>query len=49
MSKMLLPIELEMAMSPNPFRATITDVSKSGTLVPAASTVIPIVYREVKH
>jgi len=42
MSKMLLPIELETAISPCPCRATITDVKRSGTLVPAAMNVIPI-------
>ena len=43
MSNKLLPIELDIAISPNPFLATITDVSRSGTLVPAASTVNPII------
>lgn len=33
---MLLPTELETAISPKPFRATITDVIKSGIDVPAA-------------
>ena len=41
-SKMLLPTELETAMSPNPFRATITLVIRSGMLVPAARNVSPI-------
>lgn len=49
MSKILLPIELDIAISPNPLRATITDVSKSGTLVPAASTVNPIIYSNRKQ
>mmetsp|Transcript_24305 Transcript_24305/g.52086 ORF Transcript_24305/g.52086 Transcript_24305/m.52086 type:complete len:101 (-) Transcript_24305:1049-1351(-) len=39
MSKILLPIELETAMSPSPIRATMTLDNKSGTDVPAASTV----------
>merc|ERR1719491_151855 len=39
---MLLPIELLTAISPLPAFATITDVSKSGTLVPAANTANPI-------
>ena len=41
-SKMLLPTELETAISPNPFRATITLVIRSGMLVPAARNVSPI-------
>lgn len=41
-SKMLLPTELETAMSPNPLRATITEVIKSGMEVPAAKNVRPI-------
>mmetsp|Transcript_77884 Transcript_77884/g.208113 ORF Transcript_77884/g.208113 Transcript_77884/m.208113 type:complete len:338 (-) Transcript_77884:1225-2238(-) len=40
-SKMLLPMEEETAMSPSPCLATITEESKSGTEVPAASTVSP--------
>jgi hypothetical protein len=39
---MLEPIEDETAMSPLPWRATITEVSKSGTDVPAARNVSPI-------
>lgn len=39
---MLLPTELETAMSPKPFLATITDVIKSGIEVPAAKNVKPI-------
>lgn len=39
---MLLPTELETAMSPNPFRATMTLVIRSGMLVPAARNVRPI-------
>lgn len=42
-SKMLLPTELETAMSPSPFRATRTDVIKSGIEVPAAKNVRPII------
>jgi len=41
-SKMLLPIELETAMSPSPIRATMTLDNKSGTDVPAAKNVSPI-------
>jgi hypothetical protein len=40
---MLLPIELETAMSPSPIRATITLDNKSGTDVPAAKNVRPII------
>lgn len=43
-SKMLLPTELETAMSPNPLRATITEVIKSGIEVPAAKNVRPITW-----
>ena len=43
MSKMLLPMELETAISPSPMRATITLVSKSGTEVPAARNVNPMI------
>lgn len=39
---MLLPTELETAMSPNPFRATMTEVMRSGIDVPAAKKVRPI-------
>eukprot|EP00581_Thalassiosira_minuscula_P040233 CAMPEP_0184448474 /NCGR_PEP_ID=MMETSP0740-20130409/4426_1 /TAXON_ID=385413 /ORGANISM="Thalassiosira miniscula, Strain CCMP1093" /LENGTH=85 /DNA_ID=CAMNT_0026818385 /DNA_START=401 /DNA_END=658 /DNA_ORIENTATION=+ len=42
-SKILLPIELETAISPSPSRATITLEIKSGTDVPAAITVSPII------
>lgn len=41
-SKMLLPTELDTAISPNPFRATMTLVMRSGILVPAARNVRPI-------
>lgn len=41
-SNMLLPMELESAMSPNPFLATMTLVMRSGILVPAARNVKPI-------
>lgn len=41
-SKMLLPTELDTAMSPYPFRATMTLVMRSGMLVPAARNVRPI-------
>jgi len=39
---MLLPTELDTAMSPYPFRATMTLVMRSGMLVPAARNVRPI-------
>ena len=41
-SKMLLPIELDTAMSPSPILATITLDNKSGTEVPAAKNVNPM-------
>lgn len=41
-SKILLPTELETAISPKPFLATITLVIRSGILVPAARNVNPI-------
>jgi hypothetical protein len=41
-SKILLPTELETAISPKPFLATITLVIRSGILVPAARKVSPI-------
>lgn len=41
-SKILLPTDEETAISPNPFRATITLVIKSGIEVPAAKKVRPI-------
>mmetsp|Transcript_111617 Transcript_111617/g.193444 ORF Transcript_111617/g.193444 Transcript_111617/m.193444 type:complete len:214 (-) Transcript_111617:236-877(-) len=41
-SKMLEPILDEMAISPCPCRATITEVIRSGTDVPAARTVRPM-------
>jgi len=40
---MLLPMELDNAMSPSPILATITLVSKSGTDVPAAKRVNPMI------
>lgn len=43
MSKMLEPTELDTAMSPSPFRATITLVMRSGMEVPAANMVRPII------
>lgn len=42
-SKRLLPTELDTAMSPYPLRATRTLVIRSGILVPAASTVSPMI------
>lgn len=48
-SKMLLPTELETAMSPNPLRATITEVIKSGMEVPAAKNVRPITWGRKKR
>ena len=47
MSKMLLPTELETAMSPKPFRATITLVMRSGMEVPAARMVSPMISSEM--
>lgn len=41
-SNILLPTELETAISPKPFLATITDVIRSGIDVPAAKNVKPI-------
>lgn len=49
MSKMLLPIELETAISPFPCIATMTLLSKSGTLVPAASKVRPMTTEGIRH
>ena len=43
MSKMLLPTELDTAMSPRPFRATMTLVIRSGIEVPAAKMVRPMI------
>ena len=40
---MLDPTEEETAMSPSPFRATRTDVIKSGIDVPADNSVNPII------
>ena len=45
-SKMLLPIELDTAISPSPFLATITLVIRSGILVPAARNVSPMTYKK---
>lgn len=45
-SKMFEPTELDSAMSPNPFFATITLVSRSGIDVPAASRVSPMIAME---
>ena len=42
-SKILLPTELETAISPNPFLATNTEVIRSGIEVPAAKKVNPII------
>lgn len=41
-SNILLPTELETAISPKPFLATMTEVIKSGIDVPAAKKVKPI-------
>ena len=46
-SNMLLPTELDTAMSPRPFRATITLVMRSGIEVPAARIVKPIISSEI--
>ena len=43
MSKMLLPTEEDTAMSPSPLRATMTEVIRSGTDVPAAKNDNPII------
>lgn len=43
MSNMLEPTELDTAMSPKPFLATITLVMRSGIEVPAARMVRPII------
>lgn len=45
-SNMLLPTELDTAISPKPFLATITEVIKSGIDVPAARKVRPITARK---
>lgn len=42
MSNTLLPMELDTAMSPSPCLATMTEAMVSGTEVPAARTVMPI-------
>lgn len=47
MSKMLLPTELDTAMSPIPLRATITLVMRSGMEVPAAKIVRPMISSEM--
>lgn len=47
MSKMLLPTELDTAMSPMPLRATITLVMRSGMDVPAAKMVRPMISSEM--
>lgn len=41
-SNMLLPTDDETAISPNPLRATITLVMRSGIDVPAARNVSPM-------
>ena len=46
-SNMLLPIELDTAMSPKPFLATRTLVMRSGMLVPAARKVRPMTYKKM--
>lgn len=43
MSKMFEPTELDTAMSPSPFLATMTLVMRSGMEVPAASMVNPMI------
>jgi hypothetical protein len=45
-SNILLPTELDTAISPNPFRATMTEVIKSGMEVPAARKVRPMTWRQ---
>ena len=46
---MLLPMELETAISPSPCIATNTLVNKSGTLVPAAKNVKPMISSGIFH
>lgn len=43
MSNMLEPTELDTAMSPKPFLATMTLVMRSGMEVPAARIVSPMI------
>lgn len=47
-SKIFDPTDEETAISPNPFRATMTDVIKSGIEVPAAKNVRPMTYQLAK-
>lgn len=47
MSKILLPTELDTAMSPRPLRATMTLVMRSGMEVPAARIVKPMISSEM--
>merc|ERR1719261_470902 len=42
MSKMLLPMDEDTAMSPSPWRVTITELIMSGTDVPMARMVSPM-------
>jgi hypothetical protein len=48
-SNILLPIELEIAMSPLPFLVTIMPETISGRLVPIASTVRPATVSGIPH
>ena len=47
MLKMLLPTELDTAMSPRPLPATMTLVMTSGRVTPAARIVRPIISFEM--
>ena len=49
MSKMLEPTELDTAMSPRPFLATITLVIRSGIEVPAANMVRPMISSVIQN
>ena len=49
MSKALLPIALETAMSPMPFFATKRLLKASGTLAPKAINVIPITVSGIEN
>lgn len=49
MSNMLEPTELDTAMSPRPFRATITLVMRSGIDVPAARMVRPMISSVIQN
>lgn len=48
-SNILLPMELDTAISPRPLRATNTDVIRSGIDVPAAKNVNPIISDGIRN